>query len=685
MTRLRRRLRRLSRPIRIAIQIGILAVIVLAVGSVGFVEYSAQPSFCDNCHIMEPYYQSWATSSHSDVACIECHYAPGVKAEAMGKLQAANQVVKYITGTQGPKPWAEIEDAACLRGGCHTERKLETPVIFEGVRFNHAEHLGELRRGKQLRCTSCHSQIVQGDHVTVTQSTCYLCHFKDRPAGEPIAGCTGCHPSPPRVTSPGGFVVDHPKYVEELTSCISCHENVTVGSGAAERDRCFTCHNQPERLRRFNDVTLLHRVHIADHNVECTQCHLPIDHRVVTLTATFDLDCRGCHEGSHEAERRMYAGLGGHGAETTPSSMYLARVSCESCHGLPTAIEGHEQVQAAGEATCLSCHGVGYANILPGWQQGMERRLGQVSAIVREAGASVGRAPAARRVAADSLLGLARENVDLVRRGKGAHNVVFADKLLRAAVELTRDAVRRSGASYRVPEAETGGPVGGNECLSCHLGIEGRRVRYAEATFDHEPHVVEAELACSRCHTGLNDHGKTTLGGRAGCESCHHGGAQAASCTTCHEGARSAPVRPIAHSTGAFSHPVHLGAGVGCVECHVRPAMDTRAGLCESCHDRHHVPTASCLGCHRGGAMAIHPRSAHDGCAACHGEKVAGLTEWSREVCTVCHVDRTDHNAPMRCDDCHQVPPLNQGTEAAVPAGSYGLSRFTDRLLEVGR
>src|SRR5512145_92717 len=92
-----RRMGRLTHPLRIAIQLGILAVIVLAVGSVGFIEYSAQPSFCDNCHIMEPYYQSWATSSHNDVACIECHYAPGVKAEAMGKLQAANQVVKYIT------------------------------------------------------------------------------------------------------------------------------------------------------------------------------------------------------------------------------------------------------------------------------------------------------------------------------------------------------------------------------------------------------------------------------------------------------------------------------------------------------------------------------------------------------------------------------------------------------------
>ena len=65
MTGMRPRMRRLSRPLRIATQIGILAVIVLAVGSVGFVEYSAQPSFCDNCHIMEPYYRSWATSSHS--------------------------------------------------------------------------------------------------------------------------------------------------------------------------------------------------------------------------------------------------------------------------------------------------------------------------------------------------------------------------------------------------------------------------------------------------------------------------------------------------------------------------------------------------------------------------------------------------------------------------------------------
>ena len=106
------RFRRLSRPLKIGVQISVLAVILAAIGTVGFIEYSAQPGFCTNCHIMQPYYDSWATSTHNDVPCIKCHYAPGIKAEAMGKFQAANQVVRYVTGAYGTKPWAEIEDAA---------------------------------------------------------------------------------------------------------------------------------------------------------------------------------------------------------------------------------------------------------------------------------------------------------------------------------------------------------------------------------------------------------------------------------------------------------------------------------------------------------------------------------------------------------------------------------------------
>ncbi len=419
-------LARFSRPLRIAIQVSILAVIVIAVGAVGFIEYSAQPSFCLNCHVMEPYYESWATSSHNEVACIECHYAPGVKAEAMGKFQAANQVVKYVTGTYGMKPWAEIEDASCLRSGCHLERRLESEVDYRGIRFDHAQHLGELRRGKQLRCTACHSQIVQGDHVAVTADTCFLCHFKDRPAGEPLAGCTGCHLDPPRLVSDAGFVVDHPRYVDELTSCIGCHEEVTSGSGGASHTRCFTCHNEPERIDQYDNIDLVHRVHLADHNIECAQCHTPIEHRVTSLASTFELDCASCHQSVHDLQRRMYAGTGGHATESMPSFMYLARVSCRGCHGLPSETEGHDQVQRAGEAACLSCHGIRYANILPSWQREMEQRVRRVGEAVASARSRIGSVPVQTRATVDSLITLASDNVEFVRVGKGAHNITYA-------------------------------------------------------------------------------------------------------------------------------------------------------------------------------------------------------------------------------------------------------------------
>jgi len=391
------RRQRLSRLVRVLVPVTITAVILLAVSTVGFVEYSGRPGFCKTCHIMRPYYDSWASSSHRDVACIKCHYAPGIRAEAMGKFQAANQVVKYITGAYGTKPWAEIEDAACLRSGCHSERKVEGVVVYKGVRFDHAAHLGELRRGKQLRCTSCHSQIVQGDHLAVTEATCFLCHFKNRPPGSPIGGCTGCHSSPPRIVSAAGYVVDHAQYVQDRVSCLSCHGEVTTGTGTVERARCFNCHNEPDRLAKFGDTTLVHRVHIADHNVECTQCHTPIEHRVVALATTFELDCRSCHAQVHDAQRRLYAGTGGHGSPESPSRMFLARVSCSGCHGLPTTVRGHERVQLAGEASCMSCHGIRYANLLPSWQREMERKLGRVAPVVARARAALGSATVRRR------------------------------------------------------------------------------------------------------------------------------------------------------------------------------------------------------------------------------------------------------------------------------------------------
>jgi hypothetical protein len=397
------------------------------------------------------------------------------------------------------------------------------------------------------------------DHVTVTQSTCYLCHFKDRPAGEPIAGCTGCHSSPPRVTSPSGFVVDHPKYVEELTSCISCHEDVTVGSGAAERDRCFTCHNQPERLRRFDDVTLMHRVHIM------TQRRMrpmssgrspggdPQHHLRSRLSRLSRREPRG---GAAHVRRARRARHGGDPELDVPGASLLRELP-RSPHG----DRGSRAGPGGGWATCLSCHGVGYANILPGWQHGMERRLGQVSAIVQDAGASVGRVPAARRAAADSLLGLARENVDLVRRGKGAHNIEFADNLLGAAVELIREAVRRAGSSYRVPEAAWWAVSGTSAVVSPGDPRAGESIRGDDVRPRTPRGGGRADMF--QLPHRLSDHARRRWA-VGGMRVRHHQGAGRSVPTP--RGARGAR-RDRRPSRGDFSHGP-AGAGVGCVDCH---------------------------------------------------------------------------------------------------------------------
>ncbi|HEX9562385.1 MAG TPA: NapC/NirT family cytochrome c [Gemmatimonadaceae bacterium] len=520
--------------------VGILVVILVSVATIGMVEFSSSPTFCQTCHNMKPYYESWKQSSHNDVSCIECHIAPGIKGEAMGKLQAMNQLVKYVTRTYGLKPWAEVEDVSCMRSGCHSERKVEGLVDFNGVTFDHTEHLGELRRDKQLRCTSCHSQIVQGEHIAVTVSTCILCHFKDRATDDPVAGCVGCHPSPRRVVSAQGFVVEHEQYVKDQISCVSCHDNVVTGSGDADPAMCQNCHNEPERFNRYDEVERMHVVHITDNKVECQQCHTSIEHKVVQLEANFELACNTCHDKAHEAQRKLYAGLGGHGTPQEPSKMFLARVSCEGCHEKSARLAAHANVKVAGEASCMSCHGIRYANMLPSWKRGMDERVGKVAPVIAQARAALNAAGTRQRLVADSLLRLAEENLELVTVGKSAHNVTYADQLLRASLDLVRQAATEGRLPYTVPRVDLGPPLSEGECLSCHLGVERASVPFGGGgRFGHDAHVVGARMACTDCHTPIDDHGGTTVKTREECSECHHGTTRA--CESCHRGYRRPP------------------------------------------------------------------------------------------------------------------------------------------------
>lgn len=320
--------------------------------------YTSRSEFCNSCHIMEPYYASWQESSHANVACIKCHFAPGAAEKVRGKMLGLVQLAKYLTKSEGPRPAAEIPDASCLRSGCHETRLLSGKVEFHGIPFDHEPHLTQLRRGKQLRCTSCHNQMVQGQHMSVTPSTCYLCHFKDAAFNEGLGACTRCHSIPMEEFDLGGGVMfSHELAYEKGVDCYNCHMDVVLGNGEVPRERCRVCHNRQDDLARIDDHVFMHKMHVSDHKVDCTDCHLEIHHsldedRLLHAAS----DCQSCHPGHHHEQLDMFQGVGGKSVVGEMGGMMATRIGCRSCHRSAEVSATGSVLWKASEEICAMCH-----------------------------------------------------------------------------------------------------------------------------------------------------------------------------------------------------------------------------------------------------------------------------------------------------------------------------------------
>ena len=550
----------------------ILGLGLVAMGTA--VEVSSRPQFCGSCHVMTPYYDSWLTSSHRNVDCVDCHIPPGVTAEIRKKWEALSMVASYFTGTYGTNPWAEIDDASCLR--CHERRLLAGRELFGDVLFDHAAHLAGMRRGKTLRCTSCHSQIVQGSHIAVTASTCILCHFKGQDAGSGTAKCTLCHHVPERVIQHGALTFDHGDVGRLGMDCTWCHARPEGSDGAVPRERCVTCHNDPARLEEYGETELLHRTHVSEHKVDCLNCHLEIQHVGVPRIEAAATACSTCHLKGHSPQMSLYSGIGGRGVEPMPDPMFLAGVRCEGCH---LEIPGHAtETRRASEISCMSCHGPSYRSLYLTWKDDIGRRTGSLRAqLSRTASALDGSVPEA--------LDDARHNLDLVVSGGGIHNVRFARALLGRAHQ-DMNAARASRGLAPLPRPWAVAPYE-SPCLSCHEGIESRQGQIFGRRFEHEPHVMGAGLDCLACHRPHEeqDREEVVRFDAAGCASCHHKDA-AADCLSCHEGIRAPKVpSPL----GPFDHAVHLDdVGQTCADCHdLAPGRRVRLKQdhCAECHD----------------------------------------------------------------------------------------------------
>ncbi|MBZ0263056.1 NapC/NirT family cytochrome c [bacterium] len=583
----------------------ILTFVVLGL----FFEVTTHPDFCGSCHLMRPYIAAWEHSSHADVSCMKCHAKPGLTGYLETKFTAMSMLANYATGLyKRSKPWAEIEDANCLTGGCHQTRLLDGEIEFtRGIKFDHTPHLSETRRGRKLRCTSCHSQIVQGEHISVTTSTCFLCHFKNVTVErrEELANCTLCHQTLPgmegyapmhnldtelissdthgdvtehigavkkeadwQTSQDAGAVpalFDHTNIVADSVACNTCHQRMWSGNGNVLRERCGSCHSQAEHINRIDDLEFIHEMHIEKRKVECQRCHDAITHQNPPLVEHIEGNCNTCHANPHSPMLAVYSGTGSRLVdEVIPDIMYQSGVVCASCHrDLET---GMSEANISSDVTCAPCHKDNYLTLAKDWRKGYQARVADMQRALAQAGSH----PQIESV---------RHDLALLSRGGSWHNPKFADKVLDAAGEVLGSA----GAKIKKPANV---PAASRECLTCHAAILSANVSLPWSDFDHPAHISERNLNCTQCHIGgkpeERSHGQRKASSQA-CVDCHHS-PENEECATCHFPSQRTYRGEIPEKPSAPSPMADMGM------------------VCTDCHDasvNYQPPdTEQCLGCH---------------------------------------------------------------------------------------
>ncbi len=437
-----------------------LAIIPLMGGSAFFMsayslKVTAHPRFCTSCHYMDEYYDSWSHSSHADVACVECHYEPGLKSELLGKGDGLIQLIKYLSHSYSNRPHGIISNKSCMRSGCHDDiADVGKMLLYDGkIRFRHDSHLSDHPRGQDLNCVSCHGQMVQGSHIAVTPSTCITCHFYGREENPVAIGdCLSCHAVLDETVMIGNEVFDHPAFLADKATvdCAHCHSQVTQGTGEVSEVRCNTCHLGPHEP--IEDLEHFHLVHAQVKQFDCLQCHDKIRHGVhprdqqMLFSAA---DCAACHTGErHTIQKRIYAGTALPEIDASPDFMYVAGVTCDGCHTTTKMIRVGEMTLTGKVSTareCSACHAdENYGEMLLYWQEEIRDEVEQLQTDIETLAALCDEAtvPSKEIERVREQLAEAQSKVEIVvlDGSYGGHNYFYISSILSHAAGDVRAA-----------------------------------------------------------------------------------------------------------------------------------------------------------------------------------------------------------------------------------------------------
>jgi cytochrome c nitrite reductase small subunit len=138
--------------------VGLLAYVLYASRAASY--FSDNPSACVNCHIMAPYYASWAHSAHSrDTSCNDCH-VPQNNALSTYYFKAKDGLYHAAVFTMGAEPQvirakegsAAVVQENCIR--CHEQLNAE----FVNTDVSYAD----VKHGKGKVCWNCHREVPHG-------------------------------------------------------------------------------------------------------------------------------------------------------------------------------------------------------------------------------------------------------------------------------------------------------------------------------------------------------------------------------------------------------------------------------------------------------------------------------------------------------------------------------------------
>lgn len=338
----------------------VTAVVVLSAVLVAVAEHkTAKPQFCASCHIMTPYYESWQKDMHGgklEVACVECHYAPGERTTIKAQLRGLSQVASYVSGRYGSsRPRPHVDNRSCLTSKCHGDLAFmdKEIAISDTVKFVHAKHLrsnaaehetlakglkdlteslGKRLDGARLdRLQQVAQECVPAqernqrmaalvneagakiDQRELTELANYY-HMDLRLSQLTNLQCTDCHSygGSDRATSLvalGDLVSPSHHFSVKKTACFTCHftnEGFNTGTGA-----CLKCHTLPNKpipvhpeltpqaSAKLKTPELAKQTVRMDHQailqrkVDCVACHADVARENSTVT---ERDCQRCHD-----------------------------------------------------------------------------------------------------------------------------------------------------------------------------------------------------------------------------------------------------------------------------------------------------------------------------------------------------------------------------------------------------